>query len=388
MKHASRFVAVLIFMFAAVFTVGSFAVQGQRGGGQPARPATTMDSTPKTFDTAEYRIRVVTVAEGLSYPYSFAFLPDGSMLVNELEGRLRVIRDGKLVPEPVSGIPSVHFTPGRGGLMDIALHPNFAQNHLVYFTYDKPGEKGTTQAIARGTLQGNQLTGVKDVFVAEAWGKAEGHLSARITFGRDGMLYMAISDHNLLEGVASGDSDAGKVVRMRDDGTLPASSPFGAGYRPEIYATGFRDPHSLVVIPGTDDFWEVEHGDELNRVTAGGNYGWPYVTTGEGKPIGPPPAGSKMTEPFVKQFPVFHFSGLVLYTGDKFPKWKGNIFIGCLQTEEIHRVVPGKDGATFRESLFKQLGQQVRDVRQGPDGFIYFTTNDPSGRVMRVEPVR
>lgn len=159
MKRTSGFVAVLIFVFAAVFTAGSFAAQGQRGGGQPARPASTMDSTPKTFNTADYRIRVVTIAEGLSWPYSFAFLPDGSMLLNELEGRLRVIRNGKLLPEPVGGMPKVHYAPGRGGLMDIALHPSFAQNHLVYFTDDKPGEKGATQAVARGALPVSRMPG-------------------------------------------------------------------------------------------------------------------------------------------------------------------------------------------------------------------------------------
>jgi aldose sugar dehydrogenase len=368
--------SIAVLIVALVFAAISGAAQGQRGRGEP-RPVTPMDSTPKTFETADYRIRVVTLVEGLSYPYSFAFLPDGSILLNKLEGRMRMIRDGKLVPEPIGGIPKVHYAPGRGGLMDIALHPNFAQNHLVYFTYDKAGEKGSTQALARGSLQGNQLMGVKDVFVAEAWGPANGHLSARIAFGRDGMLYMAIADHNLLEDVPKTTSHAGKVMRMRDDGDSPS-----------IYATGFRDPHSLVPIPGTDDFWEVEHGDEMNLVKAGGNYGWPFVTTGEGKPIGPPPAGLKLTEPFMKQWPVFHFSGLTIYSGDKFPKWKGNVFIGCLSTQEIHRVVPGKDAPTFREPLFKELGQEVPDVRTGPDGYLYLTTNDPSGRFMRIEPAR
>jgi glucose/arabinose dehydrogenase len=351
MKHA---------IFAVLLTVtGSFAAQAQQ-----------------TFKTAEYGIRVVPVVDGLAWPYSFVFLPDGSMLLNELEGRLRVIRNGKLVPEPISGTPRVHYVPGRGGLMDIALHPNFAQNRLVYFTYDKPGEKGATQAVGRATLQGNQLTGLQDVFVAENWGTANGHLSARITFGRDGMLYVAIADHNQPENVTKDTSHAGKVLRMRDDGSSPS-----------IFATGFRDPHSLVLIPGTNDFWEVEHGDELNLVKEGANFGWPYVTTGEGRPIGPPPEGLKLTEPFMKQWPVFHFSGLMIYSGGKFPKWKGNVFIGCLSTQEIHRVVVGKDAPAFRESVFKDLGQEIRDVRQGPDGFIYFTTNDPKGRLMRVEPV-
>ena len=388
MKRASGFFAIVIFVLAAMCAVDSAGQgqrQGQRGRGEPAGPP--MDSSPKVFKTADYKIRVVTVAERLAYPYSFAFLPDGSILVSELQGRLRMIRDGKLLNEPVAQIPNVHFTAGRGGFMDIVLHPKFAQNHWVYFTYDKEGENGATQVVARGTIEGNKLTGVKDVFVADNWGKADGHLSARINFGRDGMLYMAISDHNVPANVATGTSHAGKVVRMKDDGTLPTSGPFGNGYRAEIFATGFRDPHAILPIPGTDTFWEVEHGDELNLIKAGANYGWPFLSSGEGEPIGPPPAGSKMTGPYLRQWPVFHFSGLTFYNGDKFPKWKGNLFIGCLETQEVHRVVTGKDEAISRETLFKDLGQRVRSVHEGPDGYIYFTTDNPSGRVMRIEPM-
>ena len=245
MKRTFGFVAVLIFL-------STLAAMGQRGGGgqrgegqranQPARPP--MDSTPKMFNTAEYRIRVVTIAEGLNYPYSFTFLPDKSILVNEMDGHLRIIRDGKLDPQPITGAPTPQFVAGRGGLMDIALHPKFADNHLVYFTYDKQGEKGSTQAIARGELKGNQLIGVKDVFVTETWGTAGGHLSARIAFDRNGMLYIAVSDHNLVQDVPKDTSHAGKVLRMRDDGSNPT-----------IFARGFRDPHSLVLIPGTtNDF--------------------------------------------------------------------------------------------------------------------------------------
>src|SRR5438552_11513573 len=217
MKRAFGFFTVLIFILAALLTVSSLTAQGQRQGqrGRAQSAGTPMDSTPKVFDTVEYKIRVVTVAEGLAYPYSFAFLPGGNIIVSELQGRLRMIRDGKLLAEPVAQIPNVHFTAGRGGFMDIVLHPKFAQNHWVYFTYDKEGEKGATQAVARGTLEGNKLTGVKDVFLADNWGKADGHLSARINFGRDGMLYMAISDHNVPANVAMGSSHAGKVIRLK-----------------------------------------------------------------------------------------------------------------------------------------------------------------------------
>jgi glucose/arabinose dehydrogenase len=378
------FVAMLIFTLVAVAAPQGQRGEGQRGQGErgrgQSRPASTMDSSPKLFDTAEYKIRVVTIAEGLSYPYCFTFLPDGSILVAEMAGRLRLIRDGKLVPEPIGGMPKVYFAAGQGGLMDVALHPNFAQNHLVYFTYNKPGEKGATMAIGRGAYDGSQLTGVKDVFVANAWGTGTGHLSARLAFGRDGALYMAISDHGMVESAQEMDDDAGKVLRIREDSAVPA------GYRREVFTMGHRNPHALVLNPQTGDFWEVEHGDEINILKQGGNYGWPYISSGEGNSIGPPPAGLKLIEPYMKQFPVLNISGLTLYTGGKFPKWKGNVFVGGLNTQQVHRVVPGKDAPSSRESLFTQLGQRVRDVRTGPDGFIYFTTDDPSGRVMRIEP--
>jgi glucose/arabinose dehydrogenase len=379
MKHASLLVVL-------VLSVAAFSAPLQRGQGGRPRAASTMDSTPKLFDTMDYKIRVVTIAEGLVYPYCMTFLPDGSIIVAESEGRLRHIRDGKLVPEPIGGLPKVYFIGGQAGLMDVALHPNFTQNHFVYFTYDKPGEKGATMAIGRGTLEGNQLTGVRDIFVADAWNTANGHLSARIAFGPDGMLYMGIADHNLFPDVQKGTTHAGKVLRFRDDGTPPASSPLGAGYRPEIYTIGHRNPHGLAVNPQTGDLWEVEHGDEINILKAGGNYGWPYVSSGEGQPIAPPPPGAQLIEPYLKQFPVMNISGMTFYTGDKFPKWKGNLFVGGLASQQVHRVVLGNTAPGARESLFMQLGQRIRDVRQGPDGFIYFTTDDPMGRVMRIEP--
>ena len=369
MKRSSFLIAVLILCLTAII-----GAQERRGGYN--RPATTMDSSPKMFDTKDYKIRVVTIAENLVYPYCFTFLPDGSALVVESEGRLRVVKDGKLQPEAIAGLPQVYFVGGQAGLMDVALHPKFAQNHLVYFTYNKPGEKGATMAIGRGKLDGNQLTEVKDVYVAEAWGKANGHLSARMAFDREGLMYMALADHNLLEDVQKPNSDVGKVLRMHDDGTGR-----------EIYTFGHRNPHALVLDPKTKDFWEVEHGDEINVIKAGANYGWPWVSSGEGDPIGPPPAGAKLVGPYLQQFPVWNISGLTIYNGDKFPKWKGNIFVGGLSTQRIERVVTGTDHAASHEPLFMTLGQRVRDVRTGPDGYIYFTTDDAKGRFMRVEPV-
>jgi aldose sugar dehydrogenase len=386
MKRASLLLAVLLFTLTALAAAqqreggrgggrGAGAAGGGGGGQGRGRPASTMDSSPKLFDTQEYKIRVVTIAENLVYPYCLTFLPDGTMLVVESDGRLRVIKDSKLQPEPITGLPKVFFVGGQAGLMDVVAHPQFNQNHLIYFSYDKAGDKGSTMAIGRGKLEGNQLTEVKDVFVAEAWNNANGHLSSRITFGRDGMLYMANADHNLLADVPKASSHVGKILRMKDDGT-----------KVEVFSWGHRNPHALVQDPETNDFWEVEHGDEINLVKQGGNYGWPYVTSGEGDPIGPPPAGSKMTGPYMQQFPQLNISGLTIYNGDKFPKWKGNIFVGGLATQQVHRVVRGNGTPSNRESLFVNLGQRVRDVRTGPDGYIYFTTDDPMGRVMRIEP--
>jgi glucose/arabinose dehydrogenase len=355
------------------------------------------------FDTMEYQIRVATVADGLEYPYSMVFLPDGGLLVTEMPGRLRLIRDGKLMPEPIGGMPEVHHDGASKGLMDIALHPKFAENHLIYFTFNRAGEKGVTEIVARGVFDGTKLTGVRDVFVADAWATAMGRQNSRIAFGRDGMLYMTVSVGGAGPQTARAqkmDDHAGKILRLRDDGTVPPDNPFvgRAGYRPEIFTYGHQNIHALVVNPETGDLWGIEHGDEANILKAGRNYGWPYVSVGGSggasatpKPTLPKPAGIKLEEPYIEwKTPDIHPTGLAFYTADKFPKWKGSIFVGGLSTEQLHRTALTKDGAGVQENLFSKFGQWLRDVKQGPDGLIYFTTyDDPDapGRVMRIEPV-
>ncbi len=395
MKNA--FVAALILTLAAACSPGSSAPENP-----PA--AAAADPAAPVFDTMEYRIRLVTVADGLAYPYSMAFLPDGGLLVTEMPGRLRLIREGKLLPEPIGGIPEVHQDGASKGLMDIALHPKFAENHLVYFTFNRAGEKGVTEVVARGVFDGTKLTGVKDVFVADAWAMTMGRQNSRIAFGRDGMLYMTVSVGGAGPQAARAqkmDDHAGKVLRLRDDGTVPPDNPFvgRAGYRPEIFTYGHQNIHALVVNPETGDLWGVEHGDEANILRAGGNYGWPYVSVGgtggasaTPKPTMAKPAGIKLEEPYIAwKTPDIHPSGLAFYTADKFPKWKGSVILGGLSTEQVHRTALTKDGAGVRENLFSKIGQWVRDVKQGPDGFVYITTyDDPDapGRVMRIEPVQ
>ncbi len=343
----------------------------------------------KVFDTKDYRIRVVPVAEGLSHAYSMAFLPNGDMLVTEEDRGLRVIRGGKLLPEPIPGTPEV-FKEGQGGLMDLALHPRFRENNLLYFTYNKAGEQGVTIAVGRGKFDGTRLTEVRDVLVSDAWSKSTGHLSSRIAFGRDGMLYMTVTVRSETERAQKGADHAGKILRIRDDGTVPPDNPFAgrAGYRAEIFTLGHRNQHGIAVHPETGEIWEIEHGDEANILKPGLNYGWPYQTPGGeggGQPIGPPPRGLGIVAPRIGWNPSLGVSGMMFYTGDKFPKWKNNLFVGGSRTMGVTRIALAQGGSDVREDLFN-IGERIRDVRQGPDGLIYFITDADSGAVMRIEP--
>ena len=354
-----------------------------------AAPEAVAEGIPTEFDTAEYAIRLVTVADGLAYPHSMAFLPDGSLLFTEMGGQLRLIRDGVLQAEPIRGIPEVFHDGPSKGLMDIALHPDFAENNLVYFTYDKRGEDGVTEALGRGVFSGTELTDVEDIFVADAWAETEGRQNARITFAPDGSVFMSASSGgrpNLGRGQEL-DNHAGKILRIFDDGSVPDDNPFvgRAGARPEIFTYGHQNIHAMAAHPATGDIWSIEHGDEANILRAGANYG---VGLPEDKP---PAVGVDVTAPHISwSEPDIHPSGMVFYAGDAFPAWQGSLFIGGLNTNQIHRVAFDEAGnAAFRENLFSDIGQWVRDLRQGPDGFIYFTSYDhpdASGMIRRIEP--
>ncbi len=354
-----------------------------------AGPEPVADVAGTQFDTAEYAIRLVPVADGLDYPYSMVFLPDGDMLFTEMGGQLRMIRDGVLQAEPIAGIPEVFHTDASKGLMDIALHPDFAENNLVYFTYDKEGEEGVTEALARGEFNGNELTDVEDVFIADAWATTNGRQNSRIAFAPDGTIFMSASSGgrpNLGRGQELG-NHAGKILRIRDDGRAPDDNPFVGrdGALPEIFTYGHQNIHAMAAHPETGDIWSIEHGDEANILRGGANYG---VGLPADEPI---PAGVEVTEPHISWIdPDIHPSGMLFYTGDAFPAWQGSLFLGGLNTNQIHRVAFDETGnAAFRENLFSGIGQWVRDLRQGPDGFIYFTSyDDPdaAGMIRRIEP--
>jgi glucose/arabinose dehydrogenase len=395
-----------------VGTVGSQAGLGQQKvpfqGGIPVAPTgllgKRLPDKPVEFDTAEgQRIRVVAVTKALSFPWSLAFLPDGSMLVTEREGRLRIIRNGVLDPKPIAGVPTarnlgVSGEPGAvHGFMDVLLHPKFAENHFIYICYTKPiDEKRLTTAIARGRWEGGALTGTKDVFVAN-----EGTGTSKIAFGRDGMLYMTTS---AAAGNSAQDpnSQAGKVLRLKDDGGVPGDNPFvgKAGYRPEIYTLGHRSSLGLAVHPGTGEMWLNENGpnggDEINVLKPGLNYGWPIVSYGRTY-TGPwqnDRAGHAGFEPpIVYWMPSIAVSGMAFYTGDRFPKWKGDVFVGSLRTGEIpgtghlERILFNEKMEELRrETLLVELRQRIRDVRQGPDGLLYVVTDQAEGAVLRIEP--
>jgi glucose/arabinose dehydrogenase len=362
------------------------------------------DKTPE-FDTAEgQKIRVVIVTRALEYPWALAFLPDGTMLITERAGRLRVIRHGVLDPQPVAGSPASYWAGESGlpgavhGYMDVALHPQFAQNQLIYLSYTKPlDEKRRTVAVARGRFDGRALTEVRDVWVGDQAG------TSRIAFGRDGMLYITTTaNFQVPNDPQDPNSQGGKVLRLKDDGGIPSDNPFVGrpGYKPEVYTLGHRSSLGLAVHPGTGEMWLNENGpnggDEINILKPGLNYGWPLVSYGRtytGSWQSARPGHEGFEPPIVYWMPSIAVSGMAFYTGDKLPKWKGDVFVGALRTGEIpgtghlERILfNDKMEELRRESLLTELRQRIREVRQGPDGYLYLLTDEKEGAVLRIEP--
>jgi len=386
----------LVFVSGALVAAQQPAPAGGRGGGAFARPAPHgVPEAPRTFETLGGPIRVVPYVRGLALPWSIAFLPNGDMLVTENVGRLRIVRNGTLDPAPVSGTPEV-WAMGQGGMLEVAPHPKFAENRLVYLSYSKPGgDRGNTTALARGRLEGNALVDFKDIFVADAWRPANQHFGAKIAFGRDGMLYMSVGERNERTRAQDPTHHAGKILRLRDDGTVPPDNPFVGrqGFRPEIYSWGHRNPQGLAFHPETGELWETEHGpqggDELNLIKPGLNYGWPVVTHGReytGEYISQPYRDG-IEAPVTVWVPSIATSGMAIYSGDKFPNWKNNVFVGGLAGQQLHRVVFSKGGVQGRETLLSELRLRIRDVRQGPDGFLYVAVDaNPNGAILKIEP--
>jgi len=373
--------AVLLFMFVA-----------QTDAGQDVR------------GSRHHRYEIVTVAEGLEVPWSMAWLPNGDMLVTERPGRLRVLRNGQLLHEPVSGVPDV-LAENQGGLFDVLPHPDFASNRLLYLSFAKPTPDGSATAVVRGRFEDDRLVDVEELFEAVAQGG--GHYGGRMAFDRNQYLFITAGDRMV---PSTGDLEAhpaqdttnhhGVVVRLHDDGQVPDDNPFFGhpGVRPEIWSYGHRNPQGLVVHPDTGDIWTTEHGpqggDELNRIVAGANYGWPVVgygvNYGSGLAIHEGTMREGMIPPSHFWVPSIATSGLLLYTGQRFPEWRGDLFVGGLSGQRLARLSLNDDSRLIvqEETLLWGLGR-IRDVRQGPDGYIYVATEDPRGGltpIVRLEP--
>ena len=391
-----------IILAALVVTLGvlvDFSVRAQQTPA-PAMPRKALPASPFVIDSAEAGQVRVTVMKGLENPWSLAFLPTGEMLVTERPGRLRIVRNGVLDPTPIAGIPKV-YTDGLGGLMDIQLHPRFAENRLVFLSYTRLAPGGRTAALLRGRLEGMALADVKELFVSNGVGMGPAP-GAGMTFGRDGYLYMAVGGAND-EIAQDPKSHTGKILRFKDDGSVPPDNPFvgRAGAQPEIYSIGHRNMLGLTVHPTTGAVWENENGplggDEVNILKAGGNYGWPIVSYGRQYSGARIPNASTQTfeEPVLVWTPSIAISGMTFYTGDRFPAWKGNLFVGGLQfgripgTGQMHRVVFNEKGDEIRrEAFFTDLRQRIRNVKQGPDGLLYVLTDETDGAMLRLEPAK
>ncbi|HSC15847.1 MAG TPA: PQQ-dependent sugar dehydrogenase [Gammaproteobacteria bacterium] len=385
---------------------------GGGGGGGPPQTQPLGDG-PWDFTTEQGRIHVTVVTKGLERPWGMAFLPTGDMLVTERPGRLRIVRGRVLDPTPIAGMPKIRAVV-IGGLQDVALHPNFERNRLVYFSYSKPDEKDetlSTLAVARGRFDGGAaLTNVEDIFVAKDWyssamagqnmrccgqGPADASFGARMAFGRDGLLYVASGDRNWGEKAQDPSSHLGKIIRIRDDGRVPRDNPFAGreGYLPEIYTLGHRNPTGLTVNPATGELWSTEFGprggDELNRIEAGKNYGWILVTHGNHYNNEPVVRGAEgvpgMTDPALYWAPSTNPGNIAFYTGDKLPGWRGSLLLAAMSRALVRISFDSAGKPVAQERLLRDLGQRFRDVRQGPDGAVYLLTDETAGAMLEVE---
>jgi glucose/arabinose dehydrogenase len=395
-----------------VLLIGGVAGRAQQ---PPAGPRLDLPPSGRILETAEATVRVTAIT-GFVYPWALAFLPNGDMLVTE-QGRntLRIVRGGVLDPAPVTGLPQgITSTRRDTAGVDIAVHPRFAENRFIYVAYWKPrpaaGNVRTAVLVRAHFDGGHALSDVREIFESSSW--TDGPSAARLVFGRDGKIYLAIGAPGFAETLGSTSwaqdpaQHGGKILRLNDDGSTPQDNPFvgRGGYRPEIFALGIRNAIGLTVHPETGELWETENGpeggDEVNIIRAGMNYGWPEVTFGraykfdaDGKRSGLPPpsvqprsAAPGMQEPVSVYRPSIAISGMTFYTGDRFPNWKGNLIVGGLIGTQLSRLVFDRSGAeTRRETLLVELRQRIRDVRQGPDGLLYATTDMAEGAILKLD---
>lgn len=383
---------------ALVLCLVPVTLLAQRGGGIPPRP---LPDEPFIIDTAEQGPVRVSVTKGLNLPWDMAFLPDGDMLITEREAQqLRIVRNGLLHPDPITGLLDVG-PAGGGGLMSVVVHPDFENNGWVYLSYTKSVERGQRAVgLSRGRLDGFELVDVSEIFAASEPGAGPAP-GIPLLFGPDGYLFMGVggADDEIAQ---RGDSYYGKVLRLNDDGSPAAGNPLASqeGFHPEIYSIGHRNMVGMTVNTATGEVWQNENGplggDEVNILKPGANYGWPLVSYGieySGEPVSDKRTMEGMEDPALFWVPVIAISGMTFYTGDKFPAWQNNLFVGGLQyggiarTGQVQRIAfNDRWQEARREVLFADLRQRIRDVEQGPDGYLWVLTDEADGALLKLEP--
>jgi aldose sugar dehydrogenase len=382
-----------------LFTLSAFSRSVARAGRMRLVPvaalaAVLMASGPAP--AAADALKPVTVARGLANAWALAPLPDGRMLVTERAGRLRLVDAQGRVSEPLAGLPAISVT-GQCGLLDVVAHPDFARNGLIFFTFAEPGEGGNSTAVGRARLDGSRLVDVRTIFRQTPKVDSRLHCGSRIVFGRDGHLWVGLGDRfTRMQDAQDPSNHIGKVVRIDIEGKAPADNPFvgRAGSAPEVWSIGHRNIQGATMHPETGALWAVEHGpqggDEVNLVQAGRNYGWPVITYGRnyvtGTRIGDEGPRDGMEMPLKHWVPTsIAPSGLVFLTSDRYPGWKGSLFMGTLRGQQLVRLTVDGNRVTGEERLLENLGERIRDVRQGPDGWLYLLTDSNDGRIVRLE---
>jgi glucose/arabinose dehydrogenase len=387
MRLSRLFATSLLGAAAGFFTsCGSMQLGGSVGA----------EEVVERVESEQVAFSVERLTGGLEHPWSMAFLPDGGMLVTERAGRLRLVNQVfKVVPEPLAGVPTA-FARGQGGLLDVVLHPDFAENRLVYLSYAYLGDGGAATAVARGRLGASGLEDTEVIFESNALTGGGRHFGSRLAFDAAGHLFVTHGDRGERERAQDLGDHAGSLIRLNDDGSVPEDNPFvgRTDALPEIYSYGHRNPQGMALNPVTGAMWLHEHGprggDEVNIIDAGANYGWPAVSQGReyasGRPVGAGEAVG-MTEAIYVWDPSIAPSGMAFYAGDAFPEWQGDLLVGALAYQLLARLELDGDRVVHEERLLEGDLGRIRDVRVGPDGLVYLLTDDADGGIYRLSPV-
>ncbi|HYG19098.1 MAG TPA: PQQ-dependent sugar dehydrogenase [Ohtaekwangia sp.] len=353
----------------------------------------TQAITGPAIESEKQKFHVDTLATGLFNPWGIAFLPDGRILITERKGEIRIVKDGKLMEEKIGNVPAVHAN-GQGGLLDIVLHPGYKDNGWIYLSYSKPMEGGSATTITRAKLEGNNLVDIQELFTAQPVTSSSHHYGSRIVFDGQGHIFFSSGERGTKENSQNLGNHLGKVIRLKEDGTLPEDNPFVniAGAKPEIWSYGHRNPQGMYYDNATATLWAVEHGpkggDELNKVEKGKNYGWPVITFGidyDGTSISDITEKEGMEQPVWYWVPSIATCGMTQVTSDKYPGWKNNLLVGALALTHVARIELDSNGKFVKqEKILDKIGR-VRAVAESPDGFLYVATESP-GMLVKLVP--